>query len=161
MSLFATITMYTSRNENNIALHSEKTEKLWLRSSSATPAKKRNTSISVMSRISTTSFAGRVSSSFWQAESAGLVGNLETSMRVVHQITASTHLASAAASTASLNAWGVRLHWLMMKLKTTTILEYIGFSPFLKRPYFGRPPGPARSASLIPISGGQCKLSAG
>src|SRR5260221_11654727 len=133
MSLCATIAMYTSRNENNIALHSEKTEKLWLRSSSATPAKKRNTSISVMSRISTTSFAGRVSSSFCQADSAGWVGNLETSMRVVHQPTASTHLASAAASTASLNAWGVRLHWLMMKLKTTTILEYIGFAPFLMR----------------------------
>src|SRR5204863_3516244 len=83
--------------------------------------------------ISTTSFAGRVSSSFCQADSAGLVGNLEASMRVVHQITASTHLAKAAASTASLKACGVRLHWLMMKLKTTTILEYIGFSPFLKR----------------------------
>src|SRR6266700_766055 len=97
------------QDENNIALHSEKTEKLWLRSSSATPAKKRNTSISVMSRISTTSFAGRVSSPFCQAESAGLAGNLETSMRVVHKVTASTHLASAAASTASLNACGVRL----------------------------------------------------
>src|SRR5882672_11459229 len=134
MSLCATITMYTSRNENNIALHSEKTEKLWLRSSSATPAKKRNTSISVMSRTSTTSFAGRVSSSFWQAESAALAGNLATSMRVVHQSTASTHLASAAASTASLNACGVRLHWLMMKLNTMVILEYIGFaSSFSKR----------------------------
>src|SRR5258706_8541958 len=134
MSLFATITMETKRNENNIAVHSEKTEKLWLRSSSATPAKKRNTSISVMSRISTTSFAGRVSSIFCQTERAGLLGNFETSMRVVHQITASTHLARAAASTASLNACGVRLHWLMMKLKTTTILEYIGFAPFLALP---------------------------
>src|SRR5882762_4711600 len=153
--------MSTSRNENNIALHSEKTEKLWLRSSSATPAKKRNTSISVMSRTSTTSFAGRVSSSFWQAESAGLVGNLETSIRVVHQTTASTHLASAAASTASLNACGVRLHWLRMKLKTTTILEYIGFAPYSKAPL---PRTAARfgpSVSLIPISRRQCKLSAG
>src|SRR5436309_12288785 len=109
--------------------------------------KKRSTSISVMSRISTTSFAGRVSSSFCQADSAGLVGNLEASMRVVHQITASTHLAKAAASTASLKACGVRLHWLMMKLKTTTILEYIGFSPFLKRPCpDGRPARPFRIA---------------
>src|SRR5438093_2364460 len=155
MSLFATITMQTRRNENNIALHSEKTEKLWLRSSSATPAKKRNTSISVMSRISTTSFAGRASSSFWAAESAGLLGNLATSMRVVHQITASTHLAKAAASTASLNACGVRLHWLRTKLKTTTILEYIGFAPFLKRSCLGRPPGsapPCRSSQFLGAS---------
>src|SRR5206468_9206865 len=109
----------------------------------ATPAKKRNTSISVISRISTTSFAGRVSSSFWQAESAALAGNLATSMRVVHQITASTHLARAAASTASLNACGVRLHWLRTKLKTTTILEDIGFAPFLKRSCSdGLPPRP-------------------
>src|SRR5439155_11920404 len=100
-------------------------------------------------------FAGRVSSAFCQAESAGLAGNLETSMRVVHQITASTHLARAAASTASLNACGVRLHWLRTKLKTTTILEYIGFAPFLKRSCLGRPPGsapPCRSFQFLGAS---------
>src|SRR5437879_13195343 len=96
-----------------------------------------------MSRISTTSFAGRVSSIFCQAESAGLAGNLETSMRVVHQITASTHLARAAASTDSLNACGVRLHGRRTKLNTTTILEYIGFAHSLKRSCLGRPPGGA------------------
>src|SRR6266513_5912209 len=144
-----------------LPIYSEKTEKLWRKSSSATPAKKRNTSISVMSRTSTTSFAGRVLSTFWHAESAGLLGNFATSMRVVHQITASTHLARAAASTASLNACGVRLHWLMMKLKMMVILETIGFASSFSDalPISGRPPSAA--ARPIPISGGQCKLSAG
>src|SRR6266581_9237809 len=80
---------------------------------------------------------------------------IETSIRVVHQITASTHLARAAASTASLNACGVRLHWLMTKLKTTTILEYIGFAPFLALPSpDGRParPLPYRSFQFLGAS---------
>src|SRR5713226_1692417 len=122
MSECATMTMYANRNENSAAVHSEKTENPRCRSSSATPAKKRNTSISVTSSTSTTSLAGRVLSSFWKFDSAGFKGNFATSTRVVHQITASTHLASAAARTASLNACGERLHWLMMKLKTRTRL---------------------------------------
>src|SRR5437879_6094068 len=145
MSECATMTMYAKRNENSAAVHSEKIENPRCRSSSATPAKKRNTSISVTSRTSTTSLAGRVLSSFWKADSARFEGNFATSTRVVHHITASTAFASAAASTASLNACGERLHWLMIKLKMMTRSEYIGLRPFFiepSRPGRRTPPGP-------------------
>src|SRR6266850_3465858 len=123
MSACATITMYASRKENSAAVHSEKMEKPRDKSSSATPAKNRNTSISVTSRTSTTSFAPRLLSSAWNCETAPLAGNFLTSTRIVHHRTASTHLARAAYSTASLNACGERLHWPMMKLKMTTKFE--------------------------------------
>src|SRR5713226_6086136 len=145
MSECATMTMYAKRNENSAAVHSEKIENPRCRSSSATPAKKRNTSISVTSRTSTTSLAGRVSSTFWKIASAEFKGNFATSTRVVHQVIASTHLASAAARTASLNACGERLHWLRRKLKTRTRLVYMSapaLSKWAVRP--ARPPSPCR-----------------
>src|SRR5690349_17311588 len=128
MSACATITMYASRNENKAAVQSEKIEKPRCRSSSATQAKNRNTSISVMSSTSTTSLAGRVLSISWNAEMVPFAGNFATSTRTVHHRTAMMHLASAAYSTASLNAWGERLHWLMMKLNMMTRFEDIGLA---------------------------------
>src|SRR5690242_15457703 len=159
MSACATITMYASRNENSVAVHSEKIEKPRCRSSSATQAKNRNTSISVMSRTSTMSFAGRVLSISWNAEMAAFAGNLATSTRTVHHRTAMMHLANAAYSTASLKASGERLHWLMMKLKMMTRLECIGFaSSFCVLQALGG--RPARSVPpVLPTCRRQCKLS--